>query len=69
MVHVRMPRFSIGYNAALETSLSRLGLASVFDPSQTDFSGMSEEEQLSVSSLTHKYADIFNFTYFLKSVD
>jgi serine protease inhibitor len=54
MVHIRMPRFSLGYSASLRNSLGRIGLGSIFDSSQADFSEMSSEERLSISSMTHK---------------
>jgi serine protease inhibitor len=55
MVHIRMPRFSMDQSTPkLANTLINLGLKHVFQPSQTNFSRISQQEQLGVSTLAHK---------------
>lgn len=49
-----MPRFRITHNSALEETLRRMGLITLFDPSSCNLSRMSTNTQLAVSAIAHR---------------
>ncbi|CAL8105285.1 unnamed protein product [Orchesella dallaii] len=53
-VHVRMPRFRVSLSTALEDTLRRMGLVTLFDPQRANLSRMSTNTQLAVSAMAHK---------------
>jgi serpin B len=51
---IRLPRFKLEYEIKLNNVLEAIGMAIAFDDNQANFSGMSEDEQLSISRVQHK---------------
>lgn len=49
-----MPRFRVSHNSAVEDTLRRMGLVTLFDPSRANLSRMSTNTQLAVSAMTHR---------------
>ena len=53
-VRVFLPRFKLTSDFSLSTFLAALGMPLAFDHNRADFTGMSSEEQLSISAVLHK---------------
>lgn len=53
-VDVMLPRFSFETKADLAQVLSDMGMPTAFEPGAADFSGMTSEEQLFISSVIHQ---------------
>jgi serpin B len=51
---VTIPKFEMRYKETLNPILKQLGMLDAFDPSLSDFSGISEETQLTVSLVIHE---------------
>lgn len=51
---VQLPRFESEFGTQLNDALKALGMAPAFDPNGADFSGMSDEAQLSISDVQHR---------------
>ena len=52
-IHLSLPKFSFGYDAALDTTLQDLGMRSAYDGS-ADFSGMTGAPGLSLDTVQHE---------------
>ena len=53
-MHVAIPKFKLEANIELKDLLSEMGMSDVFDAMRADFSGISGENDLFVSSVFHK---------------
>jgi len=53
-VLVRMPRFQMEGEFSLGNTLKQLGMPAAFDPVQANFTGISDEDDLSISDVVHK---------------
>ncbi len=53
-VLVSLPKWEFRTQAMLKPILEALGMATAFDPGTADFSGMTTEEQLSISAVVHE---------------
>ena len=53
-VQVFLPRFKLTSDFSLSTILAAMGMPLAFDHNRADFTGMSSEEQLSISAVLHK---------------
>jgi serpin B len=49
-----LPKFSMRYENNLNASLSALGMPTAFIPKQADFSGIAQNQELSISTVKHK---------------
>lgn len=50
-----MPRFRVSHSTALEDTLRRMGLLTLFDPMKANLSRMSTNTRLAVSAMAHRY--------------
>ncbi len=53
-VHISLPKFKTTTQFNMSGTLQALGMASAFDPSTADFSGMTAGENLFISAVVHK---------------
>ncbi len=53
-VRLYLPRFKVASEFQLRTALEAMGMTQLFDPTRTNFSGISREEQLALSAVIHK---------------
>lgn len=58
-VVVTMPRFKFAFNSELKNVLKKMGMEKAFDPKTSEFSGISDNSDLFISSVLHKsYIDV-----------
>lgn len=53
-VNVFLPKFELTTKYALKSTLRGMGITDIFDPAKVDLSGITEQEKLVVSAVTHK---------------
>jgi serpin B len=53
-VSISLPKFEFSYFAPLADTLAAMGMEKAFSPDGADFSGMTDAEQLYISSVLHK---------------
>lgn len=51
---VYLPKFEFSYENSLNDNLQALGMIDAFDPSKSDFSGISDQQDLYISEVKHK---------------
>ena len=53
-VWIRLPKFEFSFFAPLADTLKAMGMQKAFTPDEADFSGMTDQESLYISSVLHK---------------
>ena len=55
----KMPRFKFSFDSELNNALKKMGMNKAFNPALSDFSGISDDSDLVISSVLHKtYVDV-----------